>query len=112
MLARVWQEGLAARVSRLPKAAMPKHKMPGWSSLRAIVQGSTQSSFYVKTLHREAAGLGFLAQLTDKHVRISVRPASSVGPTAVRGSHSTPVVPHAPQKGCLGPLVVTQGLPS
>ena len=27
MLARVWQEGLAARVSRLPKAAMPKHKM-------------------------------------------------------------------------------------
>ena len=50
--------------------------------------------------------------MTDKHVRISVLPASSVGPKAVRESHSTLVVPHAPQKGCLGPLVVTQGLPS
>ena len=44
----------ASRSSRLQtaKGGDAKAQNEGWSSLRAIVQGSTQSSFYVKTLRR------------------------------------------------------------
>ena len=75
---------------------------------RRLVEDASTSSREHRTTSQRGAGSGsgmpaaFSCTKVDRQHKRSAPACVVCGPTKVRGSRTTPVLPHAPQEGCLG----------